>query len=103
MPKEMFFTAISRWRVVLRRELALQPQNIVAQIERAMTFELGAALVEQITLSGGVARQTNFHEYRVKSTVIDEAGVPVVVPAIPNAVAVLPGKRLCHLPMKPSG
>ena len=45
--------------------LALQPQNIVAQIERAMTFELGAALVEQITFSSGIAQQTNFHKYRV--------------------------------------
>jgi CO/xanthine dehydrogenase Mo-binding subunit len=30
-----------------------------------MTFELGAAYIEQITLSSGVAQQTNFHEYRV--------------------------------------
>jgi isoquinoline 1-oxidoreductase beta subunit len=99
--------------------LAVQPKNIVAQIESAMTFGLGAALVEQITVKNGVVQQTNLHEYRVmrmsdvppmdvkvistdnKPTGIGEAGVPVVAPAIANAVAVLTGKRLRHLPMTP--
>ena len=99
--------------------LAVQPRNIVAQIESAMTFGLGAALIEQITVRNGVVQQTNFHEYRVmrmsdmplmdvkvistdnKPTGIGEAGVPVVAPAIANAVAVLTGKRLRHLPMTP--
>ena len=99
--------------------LAVQPKNIVAQIESAMTFGLGAALIDQITVRNGVVPQTNFHEYRVmrmsdmplmdakvistdnKPTGIDEAGVPVVAPAIANAVAVLTGKRLRHLPMTP--
>jgi isoquinoline 1-oxidoreductase beta subunit len=99
--------------------LAVQPRNIVAQIESAMTFGLGAALIEQITVRNGVVQQTNFHEYRVirmsdmppmdvkvistddNPTGIGEAGVPVVAPAIANAVAVLTGKRLRHLPMTP--
>src|SRR5262249_59659885 len=79
--------------------LAVQPKNIVAQIESAMTFGLGAALVEQITVKNGVVQQTNFHEYRVmrmsdmppmdvkviatdnKPSGIGEAGVPIVAPA----------------------
>src|SRR5215469_7201492 len=99
--------------------LAVQPKNIVAQIESAMTFGLGAALIEQITIKDGVVQQTNFHEYRVmrmsdvppmdvkvistdsKPTGIGEAGVPVVAPAIANGVALLTGKRLRHLPMTP--
>jgi isoquinoline 1-oxidoreductase subunit beta len=99
--------------------LAVQPRNIVAQIESAMTFGLGAALVEEITLKNGVVQQTNFHEYPVMRmsdvppmtvevistdalpTGIGEAGVPVVAPAIANAVAALTGKRLRHLPMTP--
>ena len=99
--------------------LAVQPKNIVAQIEGAMTFGLGAALVEQITVKDGVVQETNFHQYRVmrmsdvppmdvkvvssdnKPTGIGEAGVPVVAPAIANAVALLTGKRLRHLPMTP--
>jgi len=99
--------------------LAVQPKNIVAQIESAMTFGLGAALIEQITVKDGVVQQTNFHEYRVmrmsemplmdvkvistdnKPTGVGEAGVPVVAPAIANGVALLTGKRLRHLPMTP--
>jgi len=97
----------------------VQPRNIVAQIESAMTFGLGAALIEQITVKDGVVQETNFHEYRVmrmsdmppmdvrviatdnKPSGIGEAGVPVVAPAIANAVAQLTGKRLRHLPMTP--
>jgi isoquinoline 1-oxidoreductase beta subunit len=99
--------------------IAVQPRNIVAQIESAMTFGLGAALIEQITVKDGVVQETNFHEYRVmrmsdmppmdvrviatdnKPSGIGEAGVPVVAPAIANAVAQLTGKRLRHLPMTP--
>jgi isoquinoline 1-oxidoreductase beta subunit len=99
--------------------LAVQPRNIVAQIESALTFGLGAALVEEITLKNGVVQQTNFHEYPVmrmsdvplmevkvistdaRPSGIGEAGVPVVAPAIANAVASLTGKRLRHLPMTP--
>src|SRR5438874_9184408 len=84
-----------------------------------MTFGLGAALIEQITVKDGVVQETNFHEYRVmrmsdmppmnvkvistdnKPTGIGEAGVPVVAPAIANAVTLLTGKRLRHLPMTP--
>jgi isoquinoline 1-oxidoreductase subunit beta len=99
--------------------LAVQPRNIVAQIESAMNVGLGAALVEEITFKNGVVQQTNFHEYPVMRmsdvppmavkvissaappTGIGEAGVPVVAPAIANAVALLTGKRLRHLPMTP--
>ena len=36
-----------------------------------------------------------------KPTGTGEAGVPVVAPATANAVAMLTGKRLRHLPMTP--
>jgi isoquinoline 1-oxidoreductase beta subunit len=85
-----------------------------------MTFGLGAALIEQINLKNGVPQESNFTEYRVMRmsdvppieikvvstdnppTGIGEAGVPVVAPAIANAVAQLIGKRLRQLPMLPS-
>ena len=99
--------------------VAVQPRNIVAQMKSAMTFGLGAALKEQIHIKDGVVQERNFDAYNVlrmsevppmdvrvisnanEPTGIGEAGVPVMAPAIANAVAQLSGKRLRHLPMTP--
>ena len=97
--------------------IAVQPGNIVAQITGGMVFGLGAALKEQISIKGGKMQASNFHNYPVlrmseippmevsvmstdnPPSGIAEAGVPIVAPAIANAVAKLTGKRLNHLPM----
>jgi isoquinoline 1-oxidoreductase subunit beta len=97
----------------------VQPKNVEAQMMSAMTFGLGAALRERITIKDGVIQETNFDGYQVMRmsdippmdiavistedhpTGIGEAGVPAVAPAIANAVAQLTGKRLRHLPMTP--
>ena len=100
--------------------VVVQPKNVVAQMEGAIIFGLGAALVEQINLKNGEPQETNFDSYHVlrmseippidvkvistdnPPTGIGEAGVPVVAPAIANAVARLTGgKRLRQLPMLP--
>lgn len=99
--------------------IAVQPKNVMAQMEGAILFGLGAALKEQITLKNGEPQETNFDRYRVMRmsevppievkvistdnppTGIGEAGVPVVAPAVANAVARLTGKRLRELPMSP--
>jgi isoquinoline 1-oxidoreductase subunit beta len=100
--------------------VAIQPRNIVAQIESAIGFGLGAALWEQINIENGEVQESNFGEYRVMRMsdmpVIDtkvistdspvggigEASVAPVAPAIANAVARLTnGKRLRQLPMLP--
>jgi isoquinoline 1-oxidoreductase beta subunit len=99
--------------------LAVQPKNIAAQMKGAMTFGLGAALIEQIHVKDGVIAERNFDAYTVmrmadvppmevkvistdnEPTGIGEAGVPAIAPAIANAVAQLTGKRLRHLPMNP--
>ena len=99
--------------------VAVQPKNIVAQMKGAMTFGLGAALREQIHIKDGVVQERNFDSYNImrmsdvppmevkvisnasEPTGIGEAGVPVIAPAIANAVAQLSGKRLRHLPMTP--
>jgi isoquinoline 1-oxidoreductase subunit beta len=98
---------------------ALNPKHIEAQMEGAIIMGLGAALVEHVDIENGVVRQTNFDAYRVMRMAdvppmeikvlstenppsgIGEAGVPPVAPSIANAVAVLTGKRLRHLPMSP--
>ena len=98
--------------------VVVQPKNVAAQIESAMVMSLGVALREQIRLKNGEPQETNFDSYQVlrmseippievkvistdnPPTGIGEAGVPVVAPAIANAVAKLTGgKRLRHLPM----
>jgi isoquinoline 1-oxidoreductase subunit beta len=97
----------------------VQPKNVEAQMMSAMTFGLGAALRERITIKDGVIQETNFDGYQVMRmsdippmditvistedhpTGIGEAGVPAVAPAIANALASITGKRLRHLPMTP--
>ena len=100
--------------------LAIQPRNIVAQLEGGIIMGLGAALNEQININNNFVEQSNFHDYhtprmsdipkievRVISTDnlpsgVGEAGVPPVAPAIANAVAEISGGgRLRHLPMLP--
>ena len=99
--------------------IAVQPGNIVTQVTGAMVFGLAAALKEQMTIKQGEMQASNFHNYPVlrmseippmdvsvistdnPPSGIAEAGVPIVAPAIANAVAKLTGKRLRHLPMTP--
>ncbi len=98
----------------------LQPHNVEAQMEGSIVFALGAGLMEEIHIKDGVVQEANFDTYSVMRmsdvppidvkvistdnapTGIGEAGIPMVAPAIANAVAVLTGgKRLRHLPMTP--
>ncbi|TFZ04432.1 xanthine dehydrogenase family protein molybdopterin-binding subunit [Ramlibacter rhizophilus] len=97
--------------------LAIQPQNVLAQIEGAVVWGLSVALFEQLDVKDGAIVQTNFHDYpvlrmsdmpeihtslipsQVPPTGVGELGVAAVAPAIGNALFRLTGQRARQLPM----
>lgn len=98
--------------------LAVQPDNIAAQLEGAITYTLGAALFERITIKDGQVEQSNFYDYRVpRITDLPDIEVKVlptdnpptgigemggnVTGAIANAVADAIGVRVRQMPMTP--
>jgi isoquinoline 1-oxidoreductase subunit beta len=96
--------------------IALQPRNVVRQIEGSAVWGVSAALKEKLTVVNGEFQQSNFHDYpvlranetpRVNVKVIPtdnapggvgEVGLPPVAPAMSNAIASIKGKRLRGLP-----
>jgi len=95
----------------------VNPDVVAAQLEGATIFGLSAALKGRITLENGRVKQSNYHDYEVvrmfESPVIEtvlmpstaaptgvgEPGVPVIAPAVANAVAAATGTRLRELPL----
>ena len=103
--------------VALDPGVTVQPDNIIAQTEGSIVWGLGFALSERITVAGGVVKQSNFNDYHVprmneapeihvqlirtdnEPTGVGEVSMPLVAPAIGNAVAKLTGVRLRVAPM----
>ena len=99
--------------------LPLQPSNIVAQIEGAAIYSLGAALKERVTIKNGIVEQSNFHDYEImrlseipqmQVEIIPSGEMPLPVgelsmgatlPAIANAIYALTGRQLRHAPFTP--
>jgi isoquinoline 1-oxidoreductase beta subunit len=96
--------------------LAIQPDNVAAQIEGAIVYTLGAALSERVTMAKGAVEQSNFYDYNVprmsdvpeiEVKVISTSNPPTgigemggnVTGAIANAVAAATGARVRHMPL----
>ncbi|WP_119153366.1 xanthine dehydrogenase family protein molybdopterin-binding subunit [Caldimonas tepidiphila] len=100
--------------------VALLPDNVVRQVEGGLIWGLESTRAELLH-KGGEVVQSNFHDYpvlrgsevpRIDVRVlrseaapggVGECGVPLVAPAVANAVARLTGKRLRTLPFATEG
>ena len=101
--------------------IAVNPDIIRAQVEGAVGFALSSVLRNRITLKDGVVQERNFDTYEptrmsempvvevhimpstAAPTGIGEPGVPVIAPAISNAVFAATGRRLRSLPLDLDG
>ena len=98
--------------------LAVNPDNVRAQIEGGINYALTPVLSGEITVKDGAVEQSNFHNYQVlrmkdapeiqvhllpgEDTPADgvgEAGVPPLAPAVANAIFAATGKRVRRLPI----
>jgi isoquinoline 1-oxidoreductase beta subunit len=115
-------------RVKLRRltlaadcGIVVHPDQAAAQLESGAVTGLIHALRSKVTIRNGRVEQTNFHDFPLprmsdvppitvvliasgaKPGGLGEVGVPLVAPAIANAVFKLNGKRIRALPLEDGG
>ena len=102
--------------------LVLNKDNVINQLEGAAIFGMSLTMFGKITTEEGAIVQSNYHDYpmtRMKDTpniditVIDnmetaptgvgEPGVPLIAPAICNAIFKATGKRIRSLPLADHG
>jgi len=99
--------------------IAVQPRNLAAQTEGSIIYGLGHVLREKIVIKDGRVLQSNYTDYEVARmsdvpnievkvvstnnppTGAGEDGLPVLAPAVGNAIAALTGVRLHELPFAP--
>jgi len=110
---------IPRVDIAVDAGTVVSPDRVTAQFEGASVFGTSIALLSEITAKAGRIDQTNFANYIlarqdnapretrvhiVRSTAppagVGEPGVPVMMPAIANAIFAATGKRLRELPIR---
>ena len=107
-----------RIRAAVDCGLAVDPNNIEAQIEGAIIYGLSALLYGEINLENGAVAEGNFDRYRMLTlagtpsievelitsdhppTGIGELGTPLVAPAFCNALFAVTGRRIRKLPLR---
>jgi CO/xanthine dehydrogenase Mo-binding subunit len=90
------------------------------QMEGGIVFGLSAALKGSITFENGRTQQSNFHDYpmltisempEIEVHILDsdrppsgvgEMSIPVIAPAVFNAVYAATGKRIRRMPLRPT-
>ena len=102
--------------------LALNKDNIKNQLEGAAIFGMSIALYGKISMEDGAVAQNNFYDYQMTRmqdapnihidiidamkeppTGVGEPGVPVIAPAICNAIFNATGERVRSLPLSDLG
>lgn len=101
--------------------VAVHPDQVIAQIQGGAVSGLINALRSKVTLKNGRVEQSNFHDFPIprltempaisvalleggdKPGGMGEVGVPLVAPAIANAVFALTGRRVRSLPLADGG
>jgi len=111
---------VHKFWITLDPGIAVQPDNIKAQMEGGIIMGISSVLKEQITIVDGRVQQSNFDTYQllrmqeipesietviIPSTArpegVGETATPMVACAIANAFLKLTGKRLRHMPFTP--
>ena len=100
--------------------LAVNPDQVKAQMEGGAVYALTATLYGKITVDKGRVQQSNFHDYPMlrinempevavhildsgnKAGGLGEPGVPSVAPAVCNAIFAATGRRIRTLPIDTS-
>jgi isoquinoline 1-oxidoreductase beta subunit len=99
--------------------IAVNPRIIEAQVQSGVAFGLTATLKSEITIANGAVQQSNFDDFPLlrfdemprvithivasnrPPTGIGEVAVPVIGPAVANAVFAATGRPIRRLPIRP--